>query len=198
MQTIVIRNHTLPVDPAPRAFIRGAVAVLVGLIAVSSGLLIACSELDDSPSKAAIDFWRAIESRDLQAARAVSTAPSERRLDALFGDRIIKEVSFGETLRNERSALVETILEGPVGDTPLEFNTHLERFDRGWRVDAEATASAMRKAGFAAALDDVHEALREGERVMTEVLEHGAREASAALQRALENLEDALGAPVSP
>lgn len=171
--------------PVPRS---AAIAAVLSLAA-------ACVPASQSPEEVARGFWSAIEASDFEGARALSTAPSERRLHALFGQRIFQDVSFAETLTNEDSALVETALAGPEGAPTIAFNTHLVRFDDGWRVDPEPTAADLRRAAFAAALSDVQESLREGQRVLSEALEQGARDASEALRRAIEDLDRALGAP---
>ena len=152
----------------------------------------------DSPEAVAEEFWSAIEARDLAAARALSVAAKARQLDALFNDRRVQSVFLGETLSNEASAIVHTSLVEPGNERALEFDTHLERFDGAWRVDIEQTAAEIRTAGFASAIDEVQDALREGERVIAEALEQGAREASQALRDALDEMDRALGRPPAP
>lgn len=164
-------------------------------IGVALAALAGCAAPSETPEDVARGFWAAIEARDLETARSLSSAPSQRRLDALFGDRLIEAMSFGETLRNERSAVVETSMRRPGASPPIAFDTHLVQLDGAWRVDAEQTAADLRQATFATAIDEVKESLREGQRVMSEVLEQGAREASEALRRAIEEMEDALGGP---
>jgi hypothetical protein len=162
-----------------------------GLAAI--GLALACAQASGSPESAARAFWSALERGDASAAQAISTAPSASRIEALFGSREIESVAFVRTLASDDAAIVETALTMPGEHPPVAFQTHLVRADGAWRVDAEATAEALRRAAFASALGEVQEGLREGQRVVSEALEQGAREASEALRQAVEDADRALG-----
>jgi antirestriction protein len=149
---------------------------------------IGCSGLLEKPERVAGDFWAAIQSENWEVAIELSTAPNARRIERLFGSRKIGAVSIGQVLTNESSALVETSIVDPDG-RPLSFNTHLTRYEDSWKVDLHETASELRRASFAAVLEDVGEALQEGGLALSEALEQGAQEASEALREAMEELE---------
>ena len=171
-------------QPHPRT------AALALAVALAAG--VGCPLIEAQPEDTARGFWEALVADDLAAARGLSTAPSEERLAALLGRTDLKAATVGAALRNETSALVETTIFEASGAAALAFNTHLARFDSGWRVDAEATGRALRQARVAAALGNLEEALEEGGRVLEEAIEQGVREAGDALREALEEIDRAL------
>jgi hypothetical protein len=172
---------------------RSAYRVLVWVVVVGLG---ACAAPTDGPEVVARAFWEAIDTGDFEAARVASTEPTQRRLELLYGDRRFSAFQLGETLSNEDAAQVETTLVLERNErNPIRFDTHLVQREGAWRVHAEETASELRRAAFAAAVDDVQDSLREGQRVMSEALEEGAHQAAEALREAIEELDGALGPP---
>jgi hypothetical protein len=128
------------------------------------------------PERVARDFWRGVERGDPGLAC--------RPLPDGAG---VREVSFGETLENERSALVETSLTrlGAEGELRVTFYTRLARADAGWQVDCDATRAELQKSAFVGSMREFGDALGRGARELGEALDEGVREMNRALRDAL-------------
>lgn len=154
-------------------------------------LLFACGVPAPAPQQVTEQFWEALRTGDIAAAKACASASSARLVDALGEDRQIEEVLLGETLQGERSAIVRTSLVTPLAENPLHitFDTHLVREAEEWRVDVQATRRELTTAIFAAGMRQIGEALGQGVQEFSEALEEGAAEMKRALREALEELE---------
>jgi hypothetical protein len=132
------------------------------------------------PERVAQEFWRGVERDD--PALACRPLPDDARAS---------EVSLGETLENESSALVETSLTrlGAEGELRVTFYTHLARADGAWRVDCDATRAELAKAAFVGGMREFGDALGRGARELGEALDEGVREMNRALRDALEGSE---------
>jgi hypothetical protein len=164
-----------------------------GWVARGAGVvLLACGLLSQRPAAVTGRFWTALQSGDLEAAQALSTARDTHSLELLVEDLEIETLSTGEVLKSERTARVQTsiLLKGQT--VPLSFETHLTAHEGSWRVVVPETLQAMTRASFVAALAQVEGAVQEGGRLLGEVIEEGAQEASAALREALKEMEKAL------
>jgi hypothetical protein len=156
-------------------------------------LTLCCGGARETPGDVSRDFWAAIQSRDLDAAREFCTAAGALRLESLFRDESIQSATVGQVFTNETTALAQTSLSTSEDGPLLVFNTHLIRAGRAWKVDADETAREMERAAIAASVQGLEDALREGAELLGQALEQGAREASEALREALEELEREIG-----
>lgn len=166
------------------------------LLAILSALA-ACAPAGEAPDSVARRFWAAIGAGQLSQARALSTASDAAGLRELAERHPFARVELGRVLRNEDSALVETtaLLEG-ARQTEIAFNTHLTRFEDGWRVESDETRREVVRASLAATLEDVQTSLRASAELLSETIERGALEFSEALRQAIEDAErDLRGAP---
>lgn len=178
--------------PHPALARRGAVFALL-IFAVS-----ACDRFDDTPREVASAFWSALASRDLAAAGALSDAAGADALLALRDELPLRDLGFGQILRNDSTALVETRGRSVSRDADLTFNTHLTRRDGSWRVDVRATHRELRRTALAVSFEEVQEAINESADLIVEEFEKRALEASEALREALEDLQRSLaGEPPS-
>jgi len=145
-----------------------------------------CGLSGESPADTARSFWLAIESDNFAVARELSNAASEGALESLLAESEIQAIETGEALRNDDEALVQTTLFGvpPRGD--LSFQTHLTRYEQGWRVNLPATARELQRAHLGRSLEETQAALMESGRVLGDALERGAQQAAEALREAIE------------
>jgi hypothetical protein len=157
-----------------------------------AGLLAAfgCGLLEDGPRGVATRFWEALEAGDLDGARRLASPTSADALDEWFTRQPLAEPVLGETLRNDRAAVVETALVVGRGEAPLHarFPTHLVRQDGAWRVDVDRTRRELAEALLAAGARRVQEAVAEGLNELGEALEQGTQELGDSLREALEEL----------
>jgi hypothetical protein len=129
------------------------------------------------PDEVALDFWRSVE-------RGRPAHPCEPP----GGGAELRDPSVGETLDNERSALVTTALTRRTaeGELRLTFYTHLVRTGEGWEVDCDATRADLQKAVFAGSMREFGDALGRGARELGEAIDAGVRELDRSLREALE------------
>ncbi len=147
----------------------------------SSALLLlaalACGGATAQPDQVAKRFWQDVERGD----PALACRP-------LAGDAEARQVSVGESLENESSALVTTSLTRRTaeGELRVTFYTHLVRDDAGWRVDCDRTRAELQKAVFVGGMRELGDALGRGARELGEAIDQGVREMDRAMREALE------------
>jgi len=179
-----------------RARPRATLALVLGL---GMGLwLAACERFDDAPRETARRFWDALLDGDLEAAGALATASDQRALRELAGELEIAEIDFGQTLRNESTALVETSVVIEPRDRTLVFHTYLSQLAGDWKVDARRSRRELTRAALAASVEEMKESLSGGAEALVEEFERRALGASEALREAVEEFERALRGAPSP
>lgn len=149
----------------------------------------ACQRFDDTPRQVASEFWEAMQAGDHAAARAVSTPASATSLAALAEESPLQDVDFGEILRNEQTALVETTAVLEERGVELTFNTHLAHLESGWKVDAAKSRREITRAALAASVAELRRTLSAGTTAVAEQVERSALEISETMREALEDVE---------
>ncbi len=138
---------------------------------------LACGGRAAPPERVAREFWQAIARGD----PGLACQPLPEGAEA-------SEVSFGESLENETSALVATSLtrRSADGELRVTFYTRLGRSEGGWQVDCEATRAELQKSVVVGSMREFGDALGRGARELGEALDQGVREMNRALRDALE------------
>jgi hypothetical protein len=178
----------------PSSFARRAALALLALVALALG----CHRFDDAPRRVADEFWTALQREDYEAARALSGEAGENGLRELAQAHRIETVAFGEILRSESKALVETTAVLAPHDVEVTFHTQLVQADGAWRVDLPATRRDLTRQTLAASFEQVRESLRGSTDRLMQEFEQRALEASETLREALEELEQNLSNPPPP
>jgi hypothetical protein len=174
------------------SWLRRAALVLLPLA------LFGCSRFDDAPRRVADEFWSALQREDFETARALSGEAGESGVRELAQAHRIETVAFGEILRSDSKALVETTAVLAPRDIEVTFHTQLVHADGGWRVDLPATRRDLTRQTLAASFEQVRESLRGGTDRLMQEFEQRALEASETLREALEELEKGLGGTPPP
>jgi hypothetical protein len=175
--------------------LRRAAPVLLALAA----LALACDRFDaDAPRHVADEFWSALQREDFEAARALCGETGENGLRELAAAHPIETLAFGEILRNDTKALVETTAVLAPRGVEVSFHTHLVHADGAWRVDLPATRRDLTRQTLAASFEQVRESLRGSTDRLMQEFEQRALEASETLREALEELEQGLGGAPPP
>jgi hypothetical protein len=152
---------------------------------------LACERGGDAPRRAAEGVWQSVAAGDLDAARGVASSDSGSQLDELAEQHPVRDAWFGETLRNESTALVETTAVLADGQE-VSFHTALAFEGGSWRVDVRRTRRELTRAALATSVEQLRESVRGGAEALAEQIERGALEFSEALREALAELEDEL------
>jgi len=160
-------------------------------IAAVLPLVLACGVTAPSPQQVSEQFWEALRTGDIAAAKTHASASSALLVDAMGEDLRIEEVRLGETLQSERSAIVRTSLvtATEAGQRHTSFDTHLVRESEEWKVDVQATERELTAAIFSASLRQVGEALGQGVHEFSKAIEEGTAEMKRAISEALEELQ---------
>jgi len=171
---------------------RRSASAWLAIVALALPTALACERFDERPREAAAGFWAALDVRDMEGARRLSTARSESAFRELANGLALEDVTVAEILRNESKALVDTRAQLARRDMELHFNTHLIFVDGAWLVDVDDTERELRRTALAVSFEDVRESIGESAELMVEEFEKRALEASEALREALEGLEESL------
>ncbi len=156
----------------------------VAILALLTGCSVPANEI-------AGRFWTAVQTGDLQTAIHFRSASSADLVAETAQALVIDEVLIGETLQNNRLAIVRTSLRTSTdGDLlRISFDTHLVQEEGVWRVDLGETHAEMTGAVVAANVRQVGEAIDEGLKELGEALERGADDLKAAIREALRELD---------
>ncbi len=142
------------------------------------------------PAEVATQFWDAVQDEDLDLAMEHASLMSSDLRD-WAEDYEILEFTLGETLRNKKSAAVDTSVLTKLGDFEMRprFQTHLVREENLWKVDVDETQRDLAKGVVAAVAGRVRGALAEGARELGSALEEGLRQLEEGMQDALEDMD---------
>jgi len=103
-------------------------------------LFLGCSAKNMSPASVTSEFWTAQQQNQIDAAKKLTVKEDEKKTK-LYKKIKIKTATFGKTVENGDVATVPTklYLKGDKNLSEVEFDTKLEKTDKGWRVNMTST-----------------------------------------------------------
>lgn len=162
---------------------RARAFILISFFMLSMSL-IGCER--HSPKDVSAQYWAAVLAGDSATAAHYVTESTSPGLSTFIQPGPGSSVSFGETVRNEQQAEVETTIYWVDGDetTVFETSTILVRQDGSWKVDPAQTRSAFFESVYRSALTGLEAILEDSARAFrefgSELSDQMARELSEA------------------
>jgi hypothetical protein len=103
-------------------------------------LFIGCSSKNMSPAAVTSEFWTAQQQNRIEAAKKLTVKEDEKKTQ-LYKKIKIKTATFGKTVENGNVATVPTklYLKGDKNISEVDFDTKLDKTDKGWRVNMTST-----------------------------------------------------------
>ena len=116
------------------------ILTLVALTFLVSG----CSSKNASISTVTHDFWTAQQQNRIEAAKSL-TVKEDAKKTKLYEKIKIKTATFGDAKEDGDSATVPTrlYLKGDKDINEVNFDTSLDKTDKGWRVNMDGTKRSL-------------------------------------------------------
>ncbi len=172
------------------------------LIIVLSILLVSgCTDIQ-SPKQVSKKFWEAVQKRDMETAKQLSTWESVDYLKYLKVDKLHPErFELGEEMLGEDSAQISTTLytsrQGQSG-VKVPGVTVLVKIEQGWRVDVKQTLSTVVKETVNNVFEQLNGLMQEGVSELDKVLSESMSELGKALDQGAKELRKELNKPIFP
>ncbi len=163
--------------------------------------LSACTD-KQSPKQVSQKFWEAIQKRDMETAKQLSTWDSVDYLKYLKVDKLHPErFELGEEMLGENSAQISTTLytsrQGKSG-IKVPGTTVLVKIEQGWRVDVKQTLSTVVKETVNNVFEQLNGLMQEGVSELDKVLSESMDELGKALDQGTKELRNELNKPIFP
>lgn len=181
--------------------IKASFKSLLFILLSASFLLSACTD-KQSPKQVSLQFWEAIQKRDMETAKQLSTWESVDYLKYLKVDKLHPErFELGEEMLGENSAQISTTLytsrQGKSG-IKVPGVTVLVKLEQGWRVDVKQTLSTVVKETVNNVFEQLNGLMQEGVSELDKVLSESMNELGKALDQGAKELRNELNKPISP
>ena len=153
--------------------------VAIVLLFVTGLLSLGCSGSDESLTVAK-NFWKAMEDRDLEAARSYATRATANSLNlGESGEDQAAEIIFGEVSREDGKTLVATTLKTAQDDHEINIplKTVLVKEDGKWKVDVDQTMMSLFGGAMGAMMDSMKEGFEEMGKAVADEMKAGFEEA---------------------
>jgi len=163
--------------------------------------LTACSS-SDSPDSISADFWEAVQNRDMEKAKQLSTWDTVEYLKILKAKNFHPErFELGEKMMGETRAEIDTVLfttkQGKSG-IKVPGVTVLLKTEQGWRVDVKKTLGSVIKYSVNNMFDQLNGLMKEGINEIDKTLSESINELGKTLEEGAEELKKELARPIFP
>jgi len=163
--------------------------------------LTSCSG-SDSPDSISADFWKAVQNRDMEKAKQLSTWDTVEYLKILKAKNFHPErFELGEKMVGEMRAEIDTVLfttkQGKSG-IKVPGVTVLLKTEQGWRVDVKKTLGSVVKYSVNNMFDQLNGLMKEGVKEFDKTLSESINELGKALEEGAEELKKELARPIFP
>jgi len=158
--------------------------------------IIGCDAKEKTPESVAAEFWQAVIDKDMEKAKNMATWDSVDYLKYIRSGQLKPErYELGETMRGDRSAIIETVLYSqPQGQASVKIpgKTALISTEHGWRVDLKQTIGSTLKETVGTVFDQLNNLMQEGLKGFDKQLSESVKEIGKALEKSAEELRDEL------
>lgn len=163
--------------------------------------LTACSE-SDSPESVSSEFWEAVQDRDMETAKQLSTWNTVEYLKILKVKKFHPErFELGDKMMGKARAEIDTTLfttkQGKSG-IKVPGVTVLLKTDHGWRVDVKKTLGSVIKYSVNNVFDQLNGLMTDGIKGFDKSLSESMNELGKALEEEVEELKKELSRPIFP
>ena len=159
-------------------------------------LLTGCILSSESQNAVAVteEFWQAVQNKDMEKAKQLSTWESAEYLKFVQSDKInAQRFETGEVKVTDQTAEVATILYGGnAGTVKIPVRTVLVRIDNNWRVDVQKTMGSMVSGAMGAVVNELNGFMQDSLKGVDKALSQGIDELGKALNQGLKQLQDDL------
>ncbi len=169
------------------------VLILLGLSACSGS---------NSPESVSSDFWEAVQDRDMEKAKQLSTWDTVEYLKILKAKNFHPErYELGDKMLGETRAEIDTTLyttrQGKSG-VKVPGVTVLLKTEQGWRVDVKKTLASVIKYSVNNVFEQINGLMKEGIKEIDKTLSESMNELGKVLEESTEELKKELGRPIFP
>ena len=171
--------------------------LLISLVIIATGVS-GCTQ-PDSPKGVSEQFWKAVQKRDMETAKQLSTWDTVDYLKYLKTQKLHPErYELGELMLGEMRAEVATVLytqkQGKSG-FKVPGVTILVKTDKGWLVDVKKTLNSVIKHTIDNVFDQLNGFMQEGIKELDSSLSESMDEVGKALEEGTQELKKEFSSP---
>ena len=161
--------------------------------------LSACGGQADTPKSVANTFWKAVQQRDMETAKNISTWDTVHYLKYLKTEKIHPErFELGEVMVGDTKAEIETTLysnkQGQSG-VKLPGKTLLIKTEHGWRVDVKSTLASVVRHTVDNVFEQLNGFMKEGVKELDKAFSESLKDIEKALEKGANELKKELSDP---
>jgi hypothetical protein len=173
-----------------------------GLFLLVSVLYLSACQSASSPKAVSHEFWSAVQQRDMEKAKNLSTWESVDYLKYFNSERFHPErFELGEEMSGDAQAnVMVTLYSSQPGKNGLKIpgQTDLVKTKYGWRVDVKKTLGSIAKHTVDNAFDQLNNLMRKGVQELDKALSESLNEIGKALEEGTNELKQELSRPIIP
>jgi len=173
-----------------------------GLFLLVSVLYLSACQSASSPKAVSHEFWSAVQQRDMEKAKNLSTWETVDYLKYFNSERFHPErFELGEETPGDAQAnVMVTLYSSQPGKSGLKIpgQTDLVKTKYGWRVDVKKTLGSIAKHTVDNAFDQLNNLMRKGVQELDKALSESLNEIGKALEEGTNELKQELSRPIIP
>lgn len=155
-----------------------------------------------TPKDVAAEFWRAIQTQDMEKAKNLSTWDSVDYLKYFNSDKLRPErFVLGEQKVGDASAeVIVTLYSARQGQSGVKIpgTTRLIKTEQGWRVNVKTTLSSVVSQTVNNVFDQLGNFMRDSLKELDETLNQSLNELGEALEESANEIKKELSRPIEP
>lgn len=168
-------------------------------MAVTVFLLLSACNKPDTPKRVATEFWEAVQQKNMEKAKNLSSWDTVDYLKYLQAEKIHPErFELGEVVVSEANAEVDTVLySSKQGETGIKIpgKTLLVKTEQGWRVNVKSTLGSVVRHTVDNVFEQLNGMMREGVKELDKALSESIQDIGEALEESANELKKELSRP---
>jgi len=161
--------------------------------------LSACGGQADTPKSVANTFWKAVQQRDMETAKNISTWDTVDYLKYLKTEKIHPErFELGEVMVGDTKAeIVTTLYSNKQGQSGVKLpgKTLLIKTEHGWRVDVKSTLASVVRHTVDNVFEQLNGFMKEGVKELDKAFSESLKDIEKALEKGANELKKELSDP---
>lgn len=175
---------------------------LLGPVLLGAALMLSACQSASTPKGVSNEFWQAVQQRDMEKAKNLSTWETVDYLK-YFNSQRLHPARFelgDEMVGKTQSSVVVTLYSSQAGKSGIKIpgQTDLVKTRYGWRVDVKKTLGSIAQHTVDNAFDQLNGLMQKGVQELDKALSKSLNDIGKALEEGAKELKKELSQPISP
>lgn len=175
---------------------------LIGFVLFVGVLFLSACQSASTPKEVSYEFWQAVQQRDMEKAKNLSTWETVDYLKYFNSQRFHPErfVLGEEMVGDTQSSVMVMLYSTQPGKNGIKIpgQTDLVKTKYGWRVDVKKTLGSIAKQTVDNAFDQLNGLIQKGVQELDKTLSESLNDIGKALEEGANELKKELSRPIAP